>query len=204
MHHTRYMTMLTLVVIGLAACQQHGTSVPPSVNHMRTPPQHADPGLARLASRYTDKFPDDVYFWADPEVRSRLEKLLGNKLPVFLGAMQMKSRILNRQDVLTVTGFNMRDRLYAAAFAFDLRSGAMYIKLRERGRDSEYPGSGAPFSLPAEFTSYCNSWSSWPESIAWARGKPKVSDEPVIGTLQLPPDPNRAAAQPSAAASASQ
>jgi len=196
--------MLMLVATGLAACQQHETSAPPSVINTHTLPQRAEPALERLGSRYADEFPDDAYFWADPEVRPRLQNLLGDKLPVFLGSMQMKSRILNRQGVLMVTGFNMRDRLYAAAFAFDLRSGAMYVKLRERGRDSEYPRSGPPFSLPPEFTSYCGSWNSWPESLAWARGKPKVSDQAVIGTLKLPPDPDHAAAQPSAAASASQ
>ena len=203
MNHTRYVMTLGLVIAGLAACHQHETSRP-SVSNLHMVHPRVRPDLSFLASRYADKFPDDVYFWADPAVRSRLEPLLGDKLPVFLGSVQMKSRILNRQNILMVTGFNVRDRLYAAAFAFDLQSGAMYVRLRERGRDSEYPASGPPFPLPLELKSYCDSWSSWPESVAWARGQAKVSDEPVIGTLQLPPTKigATAAGQPPPAASA--
>ena len=205
MNHVHYVTAVMLVVTGLLSCSQQEAPKPLIAlnTHTVTVPARIDPDLAGLATRYTDQFPDDVYFWSDPRVRSRLEKLLGSKFPIFLGVMQMKSRILNRQNVLMVTGFNMRDRTYAAAFAFDLRSGAMYVRLRERGRDSVYPADGVSFALPAEITSYCDSWSSWPESIALAQGKPKVSNDAVIGTLQLPPspDPATSVAQPTPGAS---
>jgi hypothetical protein len=203
MTHVHYVTTVALLVTGLAACTQHAAPKPIGVINTHSIPARADPGLAGLATQYADQFPDDAYFWTDPRVRSRLESLLGGKFPVFLGAMQMKSRILNRQNVLTVTGFNMRDRTYAAAFALDLGSGAMYVRLRERGRDSVYPANGASFALPAEIKSYCDSWSAWPESIALAQGKPKVSDEPVIGTLRMPThlDRDTSAAQPTPTAS---
>jgi hypothetical protein len=181
-----YLTAWVLVATGLPGCGEHAATPRNVAPRTYSPPEFPEPGLVGLATKYGDKFPDDVYFWADPQVYSRLHILLGNKFPVFLGAMQMKSRVLNRHDVLIVTGSNMRDRTYAAVFAFDLKSGELYVKLRERGRDSQYPPLGVTFALPDEIKSYSRSWSSWPESIALAQGKPKVSDEPVSAPMPQP------------------
>ena len=135
--------------------------------------------LLSLVSKHENRLPDDSGLWAEPAVNSRLRALLGLKYRTFFGCLDYKAPARVTDGVLYVTGSNFRDRTYAAVFAIKLSTGELYVRLRERGQDTDYPRSGAPFALPDEVRRFTNHWSLWPESQALDAGHPFVTDRPV-------------------------
>lgn len=147
-----------------------------------------------LPDKYQNRFPDDTGLWTNPRVLSHLHTLLGAQYRTFFGCIELKApaRVVN--GVLYVTGSNVRDRTYAGVFALKLSTGELYVRLRQRGHDSEFPKSGPPFALPEGLRLFTGHWAQWPESRALAQGRPVVTDESVA--RDEPPFPNDARALP--------
>ena len=158
------------------------------------PVKPVDASVGELVRKHVGKFPDDSGLWVDPAVESRLKPLLGAKYETFFGCVQLKGPTAFKDGVLYVTGSNEKDRTYAAVFALDVATGAIFVKLRERGHDTDYPKTGPTFRVPPDALNFSNNWAHWPESVALKEGHPKVPDAPVAMRPPVPAMPAGTAA----------
>jgi hypothetical protein len=172
----RIAPLLLLSITCLISCHR-GPGVPAPTGN-RLAPGEAGAFLA-LANKHQNRLPDDSGLWAEPAISSRLQALLGPKYRTFFGCLDYKAPARVADGVLYVTGSNFRDRTYAAVFALKLSSGELYVRLRERGQDTDFPQGGAPFALPEAVRRFAGHWSIWPESQALGAGHPFVTDQPV-------------------------
>jgi hypothetical protein len=189
------LTLILTLALSLSACGKQpgrGALKETDLGSTRDTPSLAlDPALAGLAARHANHFPDDSGLWLEPEISSRLKLLLGDKYTTFFGCIDLKSPVGFKDGVLYVTGSNSRDRTYSAVFALQISSGSLFVRLRERGQESDYPYSGPAFKLPRAIEGYMAHWSLWPENQALVAGHPAVTDRSVA---QPPPVPATLAA----------
>jgi hypothetical protein len=195
---SRLSAVSLILVAALSACARHPETAP-AISSTATPAALTDSdraALEALARTYRDRFPDDSGFWTEAPVTTRLKALLGNKYATFFGCVELKSPVGFKEGILFVTGSNSRDRTYAAVFALEVSTGRLFVKLRERGHDTEYRAAGTGFELPREINTFTRNWSQWPESLALAAGHPTVTDQPVA---HAPPSLSNPATQSPAA-----
>ena len=133
-------TLLTvgLLAVGLlTACGTKDRSGPAARRGPAPRPEETRVEFSALEG-YAGKLPDDVGLWETQPLKERMQALLAERYPAFLGAMSEAEPITMTDGLLLVRGkTELRQRTDRALAVISPKDGGLYLWARVDGRDFE-------------------------------------------------------------------